>query len=307
MGDADMPMLGALVNGKRTAIYAVCFVASLFVHRSARADIVEVDSFAQEAAESEQEMSQWCWAASIRAVLKHYKIERSQASIVEATYGRLVNLPAFGPNVLYRTLNNFIIGDDQLEVIRGNYGAGAPPPILLLSEISSGHPVIAWYTNPDGQGGHSVVIYAVNFVRTLQGPLISHLGYFDPWPGTGNKIVAAADLARLMNVYWVIRGVVLKKSKTLPKTTPTTEDNDTLEKDARSTSTDYRPLRKDEMCASIEMLVKDLPDFGRFSRAQVVRRRRRNADTLQGLYDNTWNMELYCVHVLGQFDLPEHI
>lgn len=44
-----------------------------------------------------QRMPQWCWAASLSAVFGYYDVDRTQEQIVLATYGRLVNLPAYDP------------------------------------------------------------------------------------------------------------------------------------------------------------------------------------------------------------------
>ncbi|MBI5548421.1 MAG: hypothetical protein HY901_31450 [Deltaproteobacteria bacterium] len=191
----------------RTCSLALAFILIPGTAAFSQVDVsipVEIESFPHEA--SEQRMPQWCWAASLASVFAFYGVERTQEQIVAATYGRLENLPAFDPRQLFDKINSMSFRHDGgLDVTVGGFGVGAPQPAFLLSEIRSGHPVIAWYSNGPGMGGHAVVIFGVRYSQTPTGPLVSFIKYFDPWPGNGTRVVQAAQLAQAMSCYFVVR------------------------------------------------------------------------------------------------------
>jgi hypothetical protein len=168
------------------------------------ANWVQIDNFPH--AGSSQRMPQWCWAAALETVFRYYGVDRTQEQIVLATYGALVNLPAFAPQQLYGALNAASFArNGGVDVTVGNFGVGAPQPRFLLSELGEEHPVIAWYRNPGGAGGHAVVVYGANYHTSPVGPIVTHIKFFDPWPGNGERVVEAATLASAMTHFFVVR------------------------------------------------------------------------------------------------------
>jgi peptidase C39-like protein len=136
------------------------FAVSMMPRGSVFADEIEVSGFAEKLKDvenlkdAEQHASQWCWAASIQAVLAHGGIKRSQQDIVQETYGRVVNLPAYNPMQLYKSLNT--IGRDsegKTQYVASRFYQGSPSAAFLKEEISNNRPVIMWYVNPGGMGG----------------------------------------------------------------------------------------------------------------------------------------------------------
>ena len=141
--------------------------------------------------------------------LSHYGVEISQEEIVRATYGRLVDLPAYTPRQLYSVLNGFRIdGRGTVEVRSGDFGQGAPAPAWLVDQLRRDHPVIAWYVRP-GRGGHAVVITGVEYSGSRSAPIIERIDYFDPWPGAGRSSVGGHQLASAMVSHFAVRAARL--------------------------------------------------------------------------------------------------
>lgn len=142
-------------------------------------DATEVPG-ARDVAES-QRMSQWCWAACIRMVLRTGGTETSQAEIVTDTFGAPVDRPA-------GTLETIVAG---LE--REGVSATAHRRALSESEvreiIDSGNLIIAavrW--NPTSPPHHVVVIYG--YAVDAHGGL--SVLFFDPMPNLGFQCVPLA-------------------------------------------------------------------------------------------------------------------
>jgi hypothetical protein len=162
---------------------------------------------------SSQNMNQWCWAASIEMVLKYYGINIEQEDIVYKSYG----VDPFGqlPNwagsfqVITENLNNWGIDrNGQTYYVRAIMGNGAPPPNLLINEISNKRPVIIGYNT--GSSGHAVVITALSYINTFNGPVITSIIVRDPWPdeiniqNLGRREYPGIDLASKIMSYWII-------------------------------------------------------------------------------------------------------
>jgi Peptidase_C39 like family len=165
---------------------------------------VYVEDFEDKTSEAEQEQSQWCWAASIQAVLAYYGIKREQRDIVRATYGTVVNLPARSPQQLYSVLNNFMLSDDdKIEIVRSNWGVGSLLTAqVLYRELEQDHPIIVWFRNGP-MSGHSVVIYEAHF-DSYGRPITVKI--FDPWPGQGFKTIPAQPFGSEIEAFFTVRG-----------------------------------------------------------------------------------------------------
>lgn len=162
-----------------------------------------------------QQMSQWCWAASIQMVFNYYGVALAQEDIVRRSYGSdpWGNLPDWPGSfqTITANLNNW--GFDRLGqrfIVTTRVGLGAPPPIWLAQELAQGHPVILAYSNGNG-GGHAVVCTAVNLTPTPNGPIINSIVVRDPWPSQqnianrGRVEYGGAQLASVIQAYWFVR------------------------------------------------------------------------------------------------------
>src|ERR1700731_130065 len=165
-----------------------------------------VRGFQDKAQASEQEASEWCWAASIQAVLAYYGIQRGQSDIVLATFGRVDNVPARSPEVLYRTLNNFQIAGDSVEIVRSQWATGNYLTATMLdNELRANHPIITWFMNGPSSG-HSVVIYSADFAADGEPYRVK---YFDPWPGKGFQTTTAQPFGSQIVAFFVVRAARL--------------------------------------------------------------------------------------------------
>lgn len=133
-----------------------------------------------------QRMNQWCWAASLEMIFAYYGYRVSQEQIVTATFGRLVNLPAFTGAVISQNLNRVWVdagGQRFRSEIRGLYDFNGG--ILALNDqdivgaLAGERPLLL------GNTSHAVVLTAVAYQQTGFGPRIFNIGVLDPWPGVG--------------------------------------------------------------------------------------------------------------------------
>lgn len=163
-----------------------------------------------------QSGSQWCWAASIEMVMRRYGVRLPQRAIVARTYGT----DAFGqpPNwpgswqAITANLNNW--GLDALTgrpyMVTCQFGAGPPPPAVLVNELRGGFPVILAYSSGPNSG-HAVVATAVRYFATPNGPGIVSVIVRDPFPtpqnraNLGRREYDAAQFAQVIQGYWLIR------------------------------------------------------------------------------------------------------
>ena len=155
---------------------------------------VDFSSFAQRAFEN-QYQSQWCWAACISMVFRYYDHPVSQNRIVEAVYGRTINLPAgTGWNIASQLNRDW--RDDNGDTFRARLTAAydyqarvfAVNNYWIVNQLHEGHPIII------GTAGHAVVGTAIQYYQTPNGPFITSIGVFDPWPGRGARTLSPAEM-----------------------------------------------------------------------------------------------------------------
>lgn len=139
--------------------------------------------------------SQWCWAACISAVFAFHGFVVDQRRIVEATYGRIVNLPAHGPAIAAATSRDWttddgrrfraycdVLWDSQFHVGRPSAAAEA------AQELAQDQPLII------GTGGHAMVLTAMSYVRYPNGAGEPKEAVVrDPWPGRGRRSLSAQE------------------------------------------------------------------------------------------------------------------
>lgn len=155
---------------------------------------VDFTGFAQEAYMS-QLQSQWCWAASISMVFAHHGYQVSQQRIVTDVYGSPENLPAMAGIVIANQLNRCWVddfGDSFQSTVTGaydaDYGVYALTNQQIVYELDQDRPMVI------GARTHAMVLTAVQYYRTPQGPNIVAAGVFDPWPGVGARALATDEL-----------------------------------------------------------------------------------------------------------------
>lgn len=142
-----------------------------------------------------QASSQWCWAASISMVFAFYGHPVSQSRIVTEVYGAPANIPAQAGIVIANELNRAWV-DDRGEAftarLTGAYDAQAGVNTLtntsIINELDQNHPMVI------GARTHAMVLTAIQYYVTPQGPNVVAAGVFDPWPGIGARGLALDEL-----------------------------------------------------------------------------------------------------------------
>lgn len=171
--------------------------------------ISQVDSsqFVQTAFQTQQ-LSEWCWAASIAMVWGYYGHPIAQSEIVNAIFGGVTNSPAQDAQII-QALSGLRTDDNGKQFnsrVTGVYDAQSGVATLSYTqlgiELDANRPVIIGTINQDGSGGHAVVLTAISFYvpagYTVQvdpsGQNITGAGVFDPWPGNGAHGLSSSQL-----------------------------------------------------------------------------------------------------------------
>jgi hypothetical protein len=160
-----------------------------------------------------QNNSYWCWAATIEMVLNYYDLYVPQDSIVKQVYGLDENqeLPDYGASldIIQKELNNFGVDTNGTYYsISAVMGKGAPNPGVLIKELNNKRPVLIGYQTEEG--GHTVIVTGVSFVKTPSGPKITSIVVRDPMPdaafdfNNGKIEYPGKFLAKKIQVYWLI-------------------------------------------------------------------------------------------------------
>lgn len=160
----------------------------------------EVNQFA-----AAQKGSQWCWAACIQMVLGSQGISVSQEDIVRRTYGcdpfgRLPDWSA-SDQTITANLNGWAhrVNGEQVKV-RARQFIGAPPPDVIVNELSNRRPIIlAYKTSPFS--GHVVLCTAATVLQGPQGAVLNSVIVRDPM--SGRQEVQPFALNAVVG-YWVI-------------------------------------------------------------------------------------------------------
>lgn len=133
-----------------------------------------------------QRQSNWCWAASIQMVLNYHGLLVEQEAIVERIYGSQVDLPAQPPQIL-AALSGWAPD------VRGGYSAVQASPYTyadsqIVVDLANRWPLIVGLMNPDGRGGHAVVLTGVTYsVDAYNNPLFHSFIIRDPWPNSPSR------------------------------------------------------------------------------------------------------------------------
>lgn len=156
----------------------------------------------------------WCWAASIKMVLKYYGVAITQKQIVERTYGtdKFGRLPNWAASykIIHRNLNNWDIdNDDNKYSVTAKIRFGRPNHIWLINEINAQRPVIVAY-NTGATTGHAVVITGLSFVFKKPTPTVIKIAVRNPWPSKQNiaskgRKTYSGVFANKIDAFWSIR------------------------------------------------------------------------------------------------------
>jgi hypothetical protein len=131
-----------------------------------------------------QQMPVWCWAACIQMALGTAGIHVTQADVVAANYGQVVNLPAFSLEQIAASLRVRAPGAGGTVVVDSASYYRPLTPAEIAYFVDRGSPIIAAIGdgNPYTPPAHVVMIYGYEAAPEY-GAFVFH--YFDPWPGKG--------------------------------------------------------------------------------------------------------------------------
>jgi hypothetical protein len=142
-----------------------------------------------------QYQSQWCWAACLSTIFEFHGHPVSQQRIVREVYGAPINMPAFSGTVISAQLNRRWVDDNgnrfwsRLKaVFDADAGFAAINNAGIVGALRRDMPMII------GARSHAVVLTAIDFTPTPNGPRIHAGGCFDPWPGRGARSLAPDEL-----------------------------------------------------------------------------------------------------------------
>ena len=157
---------------------------------------------------SEQQNSNWCWAACIQMILNYYSVNISQSQIVLRTFGtdNLGNVGNWGGSIenIHRNLNDWNIDNlGKRFVVKATFYNGAPQVEWLINELNSSRPVFIAYNT--GSGGHAVLITACTYTKINEQYKVHSLTVRDPWPGRGKVLYNGYDLASKIDAHWFVR------------------------------------------------------------------------------------------------------
>jgi hypothetical protein len=140
---------------------------------------VGISSFEIQKAAQRQYMSQWCWAACISMIFDYYEHPVSQDRIVREAYGGIVNMPG-SPQAILRSLNRRWT-DDNDEEFRVTADPFTANYLTAIEDLKDDEPQLI------GALGHAVVLTAMTYYITPNGPYVVSAIVRDPWPGNASR------------------------------------------------------------------------------------------------------------------------
>jgi hypothetical protein len=140
---------------------------------------------------SRQQMSQWCWAASISMIFRFHGHPVAQERIVEGIWGELVDLPALSGAMMSDSLarpwtddrgRDFRARVRVYDLAEGRFEIDAR---TVIDELRAERPLLV------GTSGHAMVVTALRFLRSPWGAEeVLAVTVRDPWPGRGRRELA---------------------------------------------------------------------------------------------------------------------
>lgn len=146
---------------------------------------VGISTFEIQKAAQQQYMSQWCWAACISMIFGYYEHPVSQARIVREAYGGIVNMLG-SPHAILRSLNRRWT-DDNGEEFRVTADPFTANYLTAIDDLKDDEPQLI------GALGHAVVLTAMTYYITPNGPYVVSAIVRDPWPGRPSRREMTSD------------------------------------------------------------------------------------------------------------------
>ncbi|MGN8097253.1 papain-like cysteine protease family protein [Methylobacterium sp. 22177] len=132
---------------------------------------------------SQQEQSQWCWAACISMICRWYGYHMAQSRIVNEMYGGVVNMPA-ADELLTSALNHDWTADDgrkfkiSADTFSPSLGTASVSNERVIEDLTHDRPLL------NGSRTHATVVARVDYLsRPGQPPQVMRVHVIDPWPG----------------------------------------------------------------------------------------------------------------------------
>ena len=130
-----------------------------------------------------QHMNQWCWAACIEMVFRYYGFVIPQATIVQQTWGGIVNLPGQPQQILANLNRPWKDANGQTFHVSGDIFSANP--ITASQDLSNNMPLII------GTQGHAMVLTSLQYARDRWSRGQVKLAVVrDPWPGRGRRVLS---------------------------------------------------------------------------------------------------------------------
>ncbi|MCP4582738.1 MAG: hypothetical protein GY839_14095 [candidate division Zixibacteria bacterium] len=140
---------------------------------------------------SEQENSQWCWAACIEMLMNYHKVTVSQKEIVFRSYGvdpygQLPDWPGSWQTIS-NNLNGWGIDANKTSyTVFSEFYPGAVNEKQISEQLLQGQPIIVGYRSGP-LSGHAVLLTAASYNDSPIGPRIMSVVVRDPWPSDINR------------------------------------------------------------------------------------------------------------------------
>ncbi|CAN5403700.1 hypothetical protein BH11PSE7_BH11PSE7_36930 [soil metagenome] len=142
-----------------------------------------------------QEMSQWCWAASISMIFANYGYTLPQQAIVKDVHGSIADVNAESGEVMTSALqrhwrdaanNEFAVSARTGDVAASRYDISNE---AVATELINGRPLLI------GTRGHAMVLVHANYERRSTGDVVITGGtVIDPLPGKGVRRLARNEM-----------------------------------------------------------------------------------------------------------------
>lgn len=147
-----------------------------------------------------QQMSEWCWAATIANLFTFSGHPVRQDEIVSAVYGGIVNMPSGNPAVLSAILNNATLVDDNrvafsshleglYDAVNGVFGLSNDE---IRDSLLQNRPLVL------GTSQHAMLLVGMAYVEA-DGHVtaVEEVQVWDPWPvGGGLRNLNASEMTR---------------------------------------------------------------------------------------------------------------
>ncbi len=157
---------------------------------------------------SQQEATNWCWAACVQMVLSTQGIAVSQAEVVaNASSGLVMDRPGSAHDVLLNLNGRMTDSAGSGWNLKAEAGTGPPSFDLMKHQFEMGMPLIIGYSIPGQEVGHASVVTAVIYEWQNGQPRILKILIRDPSPwfrqSGGKRELIAAEFDQIFVHYLV--------------------------------------------------------------------------------------------------------